>query len=124
MIRRRLHILSPLAGILLCVAAQYPRASAQGKTEFACVSCHRSRSESQPQTPMGRALAFPGANPSLRENPKLTARKGAYTYTVETHGEESKYNVSDGTRTISIPIHWNFGVGRADLGSGARGAPL
>jgi Cytochrome c554 and c-prime len=60
---------------------------------------------------MGRALAFPGANPVLRENPTLTVRKGAYTYTVETHGDESKYNVSDGTRTISIPIHWNFGAG-------------
>jgi hypothetical protein len=65
---------------------------------------------------MGRALAFPGANPVLKENPKLTVRKGPYAYTVETHatqthGDESTYNVSDGTRTISIPIHWNFGEG-------------
>src|ERR1700682_4007944 len=107
----RPHILSPYAGILICVATISPGARAQGKTESACVSCHRADSESQPRTPMGRALALPGANPVLRENPKLTVRKGAYSYTVETHGPESTYSVSDGTRTISIPIHWNFGAG-------------
>jgi cytochrome c554/c'-like protein len=112
----RPHVLSSLAGTLICVAAISPAASAQGKTEAACVSCHRARSESQPRTPMGRALALPDANPVLKDNPKLTVRKGPYTYTVETHsvenhGDESTYSVSDGTRTISVPIHWNFGEG-------------
>src|SRR5271169_4989657 len=114
MIRTRQHILSPLAGILIClaaIAAFCPRAIAQGKTESACVSCHRERSESQPRTPMGRALALPGANPVLKDIPKLTVRKGPYTYTVETHAGESTYSVSDGTRTIRVPIHWNFGAG-------------
>jgi hypothetical protein len=60
---------------------------------------------------MGRALALPGANPVLKENPKLTVRKGPYTYIIETHADESTYNVSDGTHTISVPIHWNFGSG-------------
>src|SRR5579863_912196 len=110
----RPHILSPLRSAAVAIAALTvlsPRAVAQGKTESACVSCHSARSQSQPRTPMGRALALPGANPVLKENPKLTVRKGPYTYTVETHGDESIYNVSDGTRTISIPIHWNFGEG-------------
>ena len=86
-------------------------AAAQGNAESACVSCHRARSESQPQTPMGRALAIAGANPVLRDNPKLSVRKGPYTYNVQTHGQDSTYAVSDGTRTISLPIHWNFGAG-------------
>jgi hypothetical protein len=60
---------------------------------------------------MGRAMALPAENPTLRENPKLTVRKGPYTYTVETRANESTYSVSDGTRTISLPIHWNFGAG-------------
>jgi hypothetical protein len=114
MIRPRPHILSPLAAILICIAsiaALCARAGAQGKTESACVSCHRARAESQPRTPMGRALALPGANPLLLENPKLTVRKGPYTYIVETHGSESTYSVSDGTRTITLPIPWNFGEG-------------
>jgi len=111
MIRRPRHILSPLAGILISVAAAAPCANAQGKTESACVSCHRAPSESQPRTPMGRALALPGANPALRNEPKLTVRKGPYTYTVETHEDQSTYSVSDGTRTITVPIHWYFGAG-------------
>jgi Cytochrome c554 and c-prime len=114
MIRTRQPILSPLAGALICVAAVFalsPRAVAQGKTESGCVSCHRARAESQPRTPMGRALALPGANPVLKEIPKLTVRKGLYTYSVETHAGESTYGVSDGARTISVPIHWNFGAG-------------
>ena len=60
---------------------------------------------------MGRALSLPGTNSVLREIPKLTVRKGQYIYTVETHAGESTYSVSDGTRTISVPIHWNFGAG-------------
>jgi Cytochrome c554 and c-prime len=75
------------------------------------VSCHRAQSETQPRTPMARALQLPDTNPTLKDHPKLATRKGAYRYTVETRGDESTYSVTDGTRTISIPIHWNFGEG-------------
>jgi len=114
MIRTRPHILSPIAGTLIGLVAFFAlsrRVVAQGKTESACVSCHRARSESQPRTPMGRAMALPGANPVLKDIPKLTVRKGPYNYAVETHGGESTYSVSDGTRTITVPIHWNVGAG-------------
>jgi hypothetical protein len=109
--RNRLFTLSSLAAILISVGAIAWAQGAPVKPEAACVSCHRARSESQPQTPMARALQLPGANPTLKDHPKLTTRKGDYSYTVETHGDDSTYSVSDGTRTISIPIHWNFGEG-------------
>jgi Cytochrome c554 and c-prime len=111
MIRRLPHILNLLKGIVICIAVVPPLANAQGKTESACVTCHSTRSQTQPRTPMGRALALPDTNPVLKENPKLTVRKGPYTYTIETKGNESTYSVSDGARTISVPIHWNFGAG-------------
>lgn len=76
-----------------------------------CANCHTSEAMTQPETQMGRALLLPGANTVLAAHPKLTVRKGAYTYTVETHGGRGTYNVSDGTRTISIPILWSFGSG-------------
>lgn len=60
---------------------------------------------------MGRALQLPGANSVLKANPKLTFRKGAYTYAVETDGDQSTYSVTDGTKTISLPIRWGFGAG-------------
>src|ERR1700690_3950813 len=114
MIRTRQPILSPLVRALIgfaAILAASPRTVAQGKTEAACVSCHRARAESQPRTPMGRAMALPGSNLVLKDIPKLTVRKGPYTYTVETRAGESTYNGSDGTRPITLPIHWNFGAG-------------
>ena len=108
----RLYILSALAVLLFSGAAiTASSGTLPAKPEAACVSCHRERSETQPQTPMGRAMALTGANPVLQNNPKLTVRKGPYSYTVETHGAESNYSVTDGTRTITVPIHWNFGAG-------------
>ena len=56
-------------------------------------------------------MALPGSNPVLRNVPKVTVRKGPYTYMVETHDDKSTYSVTDGTRTISLPIPWNFGAG-------------
>jgi cytochrome c554/c'-like protein len=112
MIRRRTHILSLLA-FLIATGAELCAASADPitKPEAACVSCHRARSESQPQTLMRHAMLLPGQNPVLEQNPRLTVKKGPYTYAVETHGAESTYTVSDGTRTIRLPIQWNFGAG-------------
>jgi len=107
--RNRLFILSPLLISIAAIPA-WAQGAAVGP-ESACVSCHRAQSQTQPQTPMARALQLPNTNPTLKNHTKLTIRKGAYSYTVETQGGESTYSVSDGTRTISIPIHWNFGEG-------------
>ena len=60
---------------------------------------------------MGRAVELPGANPTLQAHPKMTFRRGPYSYTVETAGDKSTYTVTDGTRTISLPIQWSFGTG-------------
>lgn len=60
---------------------------------------------------MGQALLIAGDNPTLKANPKLSVTKGEYTYTVETDGDKSTYRVTDGTRTISLPIRWTFGQG-------------
>lgn len=60
---------------------------------------------------MGRALLLPGVDPPLKANPKLTFHKGDYSYTVETQDDNSVYSVTDGKRTISSPIRWNFGNG-------------
>src|SRR6202008_2276863 len=116
MIRRRLHILSAAAVMAasfagLRVAAGAPQAVPQAKVESACLACYKDRSEMEPFNPMGRAMALTGANPVLKENPKLTVTKGRFTYTLETRGDESTYSVSDGTRTITVRIRWNFGAG-------------
>jgi hypothetical protein len=109
MIQSRLFILSPFVIFVASFSAW-----AQGtppKPEAACASCHRAQSQTQPQTPMGRALELPGANPTLKGHPKLTATKGPYTYKVETTDSTSFYSVTDGTQTITLPILWSFGAG-------------
>jgi len=112
MIRRRLHILS-LAAILIgaSLGMKASEASLPAKSESPCGSCHRARSQTQPLTPMGRSTLLPESNSVLQQHPRLTVRKGSYTYTVETHGTESTYSVADSKGTITVPIRWNFGSG-------------
>jgi hypothetical protein len=76
-----------------------------------CGSCHTAQARSQPETSMAHALLLPGANTVLAAHPKLAFRHGAYSYTVETQNGQSTYSVTDGMRTISVPIQWAFGTG-------------
>jgi hypothetical protein len=46
----------------------------------------------------------------LKANPTLSVHRGPFTYTIETKGEKSNYSVSDGTRMITLPVKWTFGV--------------
>ncbi|HEV7220293.1 MAG: multiheme c-type cytochrome [Terriglobales bacterium] len=108
--RVKLQVLKTAA--LLCLTVVPSVAQVGGnRSESACVSCHSAQAATQPKTPMGRAIELTGDDPTLKEHSKLTFHRGAYTYTVETHGDTSTYSVTDGTRTISLPIHWNFGYG-------------
>ena len=81
-----------------------------GQTTSDCGSCHRKQVETQPYTQMGRAMQLPGDNQTLNAHPKLTFHHGSYSYTVETHNGRTEYAVSDGTRTISIPVQWAMGA--------------
>jgi hypothetical protein len=58
---------------------------------------------------MGRALQVPGSNSVLDAHPSLTFQKNGYSYVVETKNGQSTYSVTDGTRTITLAIHWSFG---------------
>lgn len=60
---------------------------------------------------MGRGMQWPDLDPLFKSHPEMTFRKGSYTYTVESKGNQPIYSVTDGTRTISLPIHWSFGKG-------------
>jgi len=60
---------------------------------------------------MGRALQPQGLNPVLDSHPKLTFQKNGFSYIIETKSGQSTYSVTDGTRTIALPIRWSFGNG-------------
>jgi hypothetical protein len=59
---------------------------------------------------MAHAMEPAGENPVLAGHPDLTYKMGAYTWTVTTRGGQSTYTVTDGTNTLSLPIHWAFGA--------------
>jgi hypothetical protein len=48
----------------------------------------------------------------FREHPTLDFRLGPYSYRIDTRDGRSLYTVTDGTRSISAPLGWAFGVGR------------
>lgn len=101
-----LRISASLIFLLACSAA-----FAQGNSKpVTCASCHKSQALTQPDTQMGRAMQLPGDNPELSAHPRLTFRNGPYLYTVETKNGQSTYSVTDGTRTLSVPIQWSMGA--------------
>jgi len=78
----------------------------------ACARCHQAEM-SQRSTAMGRAMEPAATSAVLRAQPRLTFRSGAYSYEITRKGEQSFYAVSDGTHTISEPILYSFGQGKA-----------
>jgi hypothetical protein len=62
---------------------------------------------------MGRAAQTVEMSEVLRANPRLTFRSGRYAYEITRRGDQSFYNVTDGTNTISEPILYSFGQGKA-----------
>jgi hypothetical protein len=76
----------------------------------ACGRCHEAQASMQPETQMGRAMQPLGDNPTLDAHPRLTFQSGAYSFVVETHGGKSQYTVTDGNRTITLPILWTMGA--------------
>lgn len=74
-----------------------------------CATCHRGVTGSFANAPMRHAMEPQGANPALDSHPDLSVTFGGYTYKVQTKDGRSTYSVSDGTETMSLPIHWIFG---------------
>lgn len=79
----------------------------------ACAKCHQDEAKTQHATAMGRALEPVATSEILRGNPDLNFRAGPYTYTIKRSGEQSIYTVTDGKQTVSAPILYAFGQGKA-----------
>jgi hypothetical protein len=106
---RKLTTLILLLLTFLTVQAQSSR-KGQGATAATCATCHEDQALPQPATQMAHALELPQHNDVLSEHPRLTYRDGAYSYSVVTKNGLSVYAVSNGTKTISIPIVWAMGA--------------
>ena len=62
---------------------------------------------------MGRALEPVATSEILRAHPRLAFRSGPYAHEIVRRGDQSLYSVTDGVNTISEPILYTFGQGKA-----------
>ncbi len=67
-------------------------------------------------TDMASALVLQDSNPVLKTHPKLSLRRGMYSYLIETLNNGSTYTVTDGNNSNSVPIVWSFGLKSQTLG--------
>jgi len=81
--------------------------------ESVCTQCHSKHMAKQRSTAMAKALESVTNCEILRSHPRLTFRKGVYSYEIVRQGNRSLYKVNDGVTTIAEPILWCFGRGGA-----------
>ncbi len=81
--------------------------------ESVCAPCHASKIASLHAAPMGRASETAAECQVLRSHTDLSFQYGRYRYSIKREGDRSIYSVSDGSDTLSEPILYAFGQGKA-----------
>ena len=104
-----LRCLSAIGVLAVVMVAGTLRAQQTPVAIASCGGCHRAQTIHQAETPMARALLLTTSNPTLKAHSDLVLQNGGYTYRIQTRGGQSAYSVSDGTRTVSVPLRWTMG---------------
>jgi len=95
--------------------AWWPTKGAPAREEYvgpdACGQCHRAKFNSARNTPMAHASTAAAESEILRSHDRLETRIGPYHYEITRTPEGSIYSASDGTRSVSVPLTWAFGMG-------------
>jgi Cytochrome c554 and c-prime len=79
----------------------------------ACIECHETRVISQKQNSMGMAMEVVAESKVLSSYPVMTFRNGDYRYDITRKNDQSFYQVTNGKQTITLPIFYAFGHGKA-----------
>jgi hypothetical protein len=74
-----------------------------------CSTCHPKQAEHYGKTPMSQALLRADATEILAKGTPLTFQDGRIRYAIS----GATYQVTDGEKTITVPILWSFGAGVA-----------
>lgn len=77
-----------------------------------CAQCHAARAAVQKTTAMARAATAPADSDILRLYRSLSFHSGNYTYNIEQKDGSALYSVTDGAHSLSVPIMWEFGLGK------------
>jgi len=79
----------------------------------ACVDCHKDEVTSQRLTSMGMAMEPVASAGVLSSHKTMKHSIGGFSYEITRKGEQSFYSVTDGTDSVTIPIKYAFGQGKA-----------
>ncbi len=102
-----MRVCSLMCMLCLLAVTAWPQTTRQPAD---CSECHEAQAMKQPATQMGQAMQLSGNNQTLKLHPKLTFRRGVYSYAVETRNTKTLYTVSDGSRSITVPVIWSMGA--------------
>ncbi len=78
-----------------------------------CAECHKDKVAVQGNSSMGLALELVPEASILSSRKRLDFRDGKFSYEIVRKGDQSIYTVTDGRETISEPILYSFGQGKA-----------
>jgi hypothetical protein len=90
-----------------------PPANAEFVGDQVCAQCHKKAAAQLSQSAMGMAMEPVADSRVLSENPSMTFRTGPYTYEIKRQDKQSTYTVTDGKETVTVPILYAFGQGKA-----------
>ena len=77
----------------------------------ACAGCHPAEFAGWQASEMANALKPAAQSEFLRVRPHLRFAWGPYTYRIDLEGDQALYSVTDGSRSVSVPLLWAYGVG-------------
>lgn len=99
-----------LAGLaLFCV----PLLGWAASGDAVCATCHAAQSSHFARTPMSQALYTVADCEILRKHPDLQFQEGPYHSRIVRQGDASTLTVTNGGDTLTVPLLWAFGNGRA-----------
>jgi cytochrome c554/c'-like protein len=78
-----------------------------------CLECHKERVIAQRKSSMGMAMESVAESLVFSAHPLMTFKNGDYSYEIARRNKESFYSVTDGKETITLPILFAFGQGKA-----------
>ena len=78
-----------------------------------CAECHKNKVASHSQSGMGRAMEHVAESRVLTAHTDLSLRIGPYSYEIKRKDKQSFFTVTDGKETITLPILYAFGQGKA-----------
>jgi Cytochrome c554 and c-prime len=87
--------------------------AATANGDAACGACHSVETAHHRATPMAQALEKVESSAILKNHRELSYQEGPYHSSIVRRNESSILTVTDGAETLTVPLLWAFGLGRA-----------